>query len=52
MVWCFCDFWNHIDGETYAVCGRGDSKEEAYENMTSKNGCGKYIEETIELQVE
>ena len=47
MIWCFCDFWNHIDGEIYSVCGRGDSEKEAYENMTSQNNCGKYLEETI-----
>ncbi len=51
MVWCFCNFWNHIDGEIYSVCGRGDSREEAYENMTSLNNCGKYLEETITFEV-
>lgn len=50
MVYCFCDFWNHLDGEIYSVCGRGDSEEEAYENMTSQNNCGKYLEETLQFE--
>lgn len=36
------DFWNHIDNQIYEVVGYGNSKEEAYENMTSANNCGKY----------
>ena len=36
------NFWNHIDNQIYDVSGWGNSRKEAYENMTSLNNCGKY----------
>ena len=44
MIICQGSFWNHLDDEVYEVVGKGDSEEEAYENMTSLNNCGKYFD--------